>query len=236
MNLFINDKPIRIVEIHDSLLTDASYDTVLNAPPGATLKASMLQGKVLIINAPTVLIGKLVDLFRDKKRGTTQLKRLTSITFAVKNKKEVIRSIKSNFRIIEAAGGVVMKDDKILIMHRLGKWDLPKGKLEKNEKAKQGAIREVEEECSVEVTLDYKVCSTWHTYTQNGSKMLKKTKWYAMTCINDAHMKPQIEEDIEQLIWMTPSEIQVAMFNSYASIQHVFEAFYAKKEIVKKEM
>jgi ADP-ribose pyrophosphatase YjhB (NUDIX family) len=229
MNLFINDKPIRIVELRDSMLAGNNYDVVLNAQLGP-LKASMLLGKVLVINASTALISKLLDLFRDKKRGPAQLKRLVSITFAVKNKNNAIQIIKSNFKIIEAAGGLVMKDGKILMMYRLHKWDLPKGKLEKNEKAKQGALREVEEECNIKVQLDYKICSTWHTYAQNGSRMLKKTKWYAMTCLDDSRMKPQIEEDIHELIWMGPEEIRVALFTSYASIHHVFESFYAKQK------
>jgi 8-oxo-(d)GTP phosphatase len=228
MNLFINDKPIRIVELRDSMLAGNTYDLVLNAQLGA-LKANMMLGRVLVINASTSLITKLLDLFRDKKRGPSQLKRLQSITFAVKNRKAVIRIIKSHFKIVEAAGGLVLKDDKILMMYRLKKWDLPKGKLEKNEKPKLGALREVEEECNIKVQLDYKICSTWHTYSQNGSRMLKKTKWYAMTCLDDSKMKPQLEEDIEELIWMGPEEIRVALFTSYASIRHVLTSFYAKR-------
>ena len=31
---------------------------------------------------------------------------------------------------IKAAGGIVIKDDKILFIKKNGRWDLPKGKME----------------------------------------------------------------------------------------------------------
>lgn len=222
MNLFINNKPTHIIKYHDSLLDAPAYDVVLNAPIDA-MKASMLQGNVLVVNASAAFIDKLFTLLRDKK-----LKRLAAITFAVRNKKETVRGVKANFRIIKAAGGLVLKDDRMLVMYRLGKWDLPKGKLEKNEKAREAAVREVEEECNIGVALDYKLCSTWHTYTQNGSRILKQTKWYAMTCLDDSRMEPQASEDIEQLVWMSLEEVQVALYNTYASIRHVFDTFHAR--------
>jgi 8-oxo-dGTP pyrophosphatase MutT (NUDIX family) len=36
---------------------------------------------------------------------------------------------------------------------RLGKWDLPKGKMEKNEEPMICAIREVEEECGIKAKI-----------------------------------------------------------------------------------
>lgn len=223
MNIFVNDKPARIIELSDSLLDEAFYHVVLHASTDV-MKSSMLHGHVLITNASAAFINKLFGMMREKK-----MKRLASITFAVRNKKAMVSAVKEEFRIIKAGGGLVLKDDKVLMMFRLGKWDLPKGKLEKNEKSKQGALREVEEECNIAVQLDYKICSTWHTYNQNGNRMLKKTKWYAMTCLDDSHMRPQVEENIEHLVWMSREEAQVALYNSYASIRHVFDVFYAKQ-------
>ena len=52
--------------------------------------------------------------------------------------------------IIEAAGGVVYNDEeKILLIKRFGKWDLPKGKIERIETPKHAAMREVCEETGV---------------------------------------------------------------------------------------
>ena len=55
----------------------------------------------------------------------------------------------SHFTIILAAGGIVKKDKKFLFIKRHGKWDIPKGKLEKGENDEEGAVREIEEECNI---------------------------------------------------------------------------------------
>ena len=48
---------------------------------------------------------------------------------------------------IEAAGCIVKNEEgKILMMKRLGKWDLPKGKIDKGETPIQASLRELEEE------------------------------------------------------------------------------------------
>src|SRR3982751_3416807 len=51
------------------------------------------------------------------------------------------------FKIVKAGGGLVVNEEnKILMIFRRGKWDLPKGKLDKGETLEQCAVREVEEE------------------------------------------------------------------------------------------
>ena len=56
-------------------------------------------------------------------------------------------SFKAEFELIVAAGGLVKKEESYLWIYRNNKWDLPKGKVEKNESVKSAAIREVVEEC-----------------------------------------------------------------------------------------
>ncbi|HNZ72395.1 MAG TPA: NUDIX domain-containing protein, partial [Prolixibacteraceae bacterium] len=56
----------------------------------------------------------------------------------------------SLFQQIDAAGGLVLNsEEKLLCIKRWGKWDLPKGKMEKGEEPAQTALREVEEECGI---------------------------------------------------------------------------------------
>lgn len=135
----------------------------------------------------------------------------------------------SKFKLVKAAGGVVRKKDKFLMIYRMKKWDLPKGKKEKKEKYKDTAVREVTEECNVSVKLGKKVCTTWHTYTMNKRNMLKKTKWYKMELLDDSKMRPATEEDIEELRWMNPKEVYHALQHSYKSIAHVFEKYHEAK-------
>ncbi len=86
------------------------------------------------------------------------------------------KSFKSLFHIVEAAGGLVAnKEDKILFIHRLGKWDLPKGKLEKGEGVKEAAVREVEEETGITdlELLDF-LQETYHIYTEKRKEYSRK--------------------------------------------------------------
>jgi hypothetical protein len=230
MNLFVNDKPVRIIKTKDLKKLNGRFHMKLNDST-SQLKATQLEGDVLVTEPSVLLLFKVFTLMRTKK-----LKKLTSITFATSNKKNFVNVIKSHFKIIKAAGGLVTKEDKILLMYRLKKWDLPKGKLDKNEKSKEGAVREVEEECNIKVKLESKICSTWHTYTQNSSKILKKTKWYEMSCLDDSNMKPQVEEDIEQLVWVDKEQAEVLLSTkSYKSIKYVFDKFHKQHHIVNNE-
>jgi 8-oxo-dGTP diphosphatase len=58
-----------------------------------------------------------------------------------------------------AAGGLVLRDGEVAVVHRprYDDWSLPKGKLDKGEDFEQAALREVWEEtglrCSIESTL-----------------------------------------------------------------------------------
>jgi hypothetical protein len=52
-----------------------------------------------------------------------------------------------------------------------------------------------------------------------------------MELIDDSKMKPSLEEDIEDLRWMTPKEVYHALTHSYKSISFVFEQYYGLKEM-----
>ena len=69
------------------------------------------------------------------------------------------------YDIIYAAGGVVYKDDSLLMIFRNNKWDLPKGKRELNESEQDCALREVEEECGIsDLSIVRFLKYTYHTY------------------------------------------------------------------------
>ena len=64
--------------------------------------------------------------------------------------KKVWKRFKKPFKDVRAAGGLVENSEgAFLFIFRNGKWDLPKGKMEKGEKKKETALREVEEECGI---------------------------------------------------------------------------------------
>ncbi len=79
-------------------------------------------------------------------------------------------SFREDHRSVSAAGGLVVDGaGRLLVIRRLGKWDLPKGKVERGEGVEEAAVREVQEECGLKaVTLVKPVTSTWHTYERKG--------------------------------------------------------------------
>ena len=146
-----------------------------------------------------------------------------------KKTKKVFNKLKSKFKTIDAAGGLVFnKKSQILIIKRNGKWDLPKGKVEKNEKIKSAAIREVEEECGIfNLTIVKKINKTYHTYIFHNKDILKTSYWYLMNYEGDETLKPQIEEDITEAKWMDINELYKVLSNTYNSLIDVFK--FARK-------
>lgn len=219
MVIFINDKLVRIVNKKDFKdLHEYDFDSMLDARL-EQLSSKKLLGHVVILNASGATIDKFFKLIQSLEIIDYQ-----SVTIVVEDKSATETHIRNLYKVVKAAGGVVYdKTGKVLLMHRLGKWDLPKGKRDDGEKSKQTAVREVEEECNIKVKLGEKLCTTWHTYTMGNNKILKRTKWYRMDCLDDSEMKPQTEEGIDELCWMDEKEIQKALLNSYSSIRFVFD-------------
>ena len=119
------------------------------------------------------------------------------------------------FKVVEAAGGVVSnKNGEILFIRRMGKWDLPKGKIEKGESLEQAAIREVEEETGIrELILEEFLNNTFHIYNErNGEKILKTTYWFRMNFVGHETPVPQIEEGISEVSWKNREEIMSDVF------------------------
>jgi ADP-ribose pyrophosphatase YjhB (NUDIX family) len=136
------------------------------------------------------------------------------------------KAFKRNFKYVEAAGGIVTNSkDEVLVMKRLGVWDLPKGKLEQNESFQQAAVREVCEECGLShVKIKNPLLSTYHTYKIKDKKFLKKTYWFSMYYDGNEKLVPQTEEDIEEVRWIKKSELGEIMKNTYASIVDVLQS------------
>ena len=66
------------------------------------------------------------------------------------DEKIILKMMKEKIPVCKAGGGLVYnKEGHVLFIFRNGKWDLPKGGMEKNEKIAATAIREVEEETGV---------------------------------------------------------------------------------------
>jgi 8-oxo-dGTP pyrophosphatase MutT (NUDIX family) len=110
------------------------------------------------------------------------------------------------FKVVEAAGGAVVNErNQVLMIHRRGHWDLPKGKLEKGEKRRDAAIREVIEETGIDKVeiVGKKLIKTYHSFlNKKGIRCIKLSHWYLMKGKHQP-LTPQIEEGIDECRWMT---------------------------------
>ena len=222
MKIFINDISVNLAKASEDL-EHKMYDVVLDARSD-NIDSKKLIDDVLVKEASLVQVQALINMMHEK-----EFRELDSITFSVNpaEYKSIRKAVKKQFKVVKAGGGIAEKDDKILLIYRKDKWDLPKGKLDKGEGKRKGALREVEEECNVKVKVGDKITHTWHTYIRNGKKHLKKTHWYRMECIDDSKMKPQLDERITDVRWMGERDTQQAMVNSFRSIRHVIKKFYS---------
>jgi 8-oxo-dGTP pyrophosphatase MutT (NUDIX family) len=146
---------------------------------------------------------------------------------------ELIKVFKKKFTLVKAAGGLVKNDEnKILMIFRRGKWDLPKGKLDEGEKLEACALREVEEETGLQhIKLNLPLTVTYHTYHEGTKYMLKESHWFTMNVTGDQRLIPQTEEDIFDIKWVEQKDIIHYLPKSYPLILDIMEAAKQKEFI-----
>ena len=179
--------------------------------------------------------GNVLCVLNDKKALQEAIEYVISVkkgqechlVCVVEDKAPFCQYIMDTFPIVEAAGGLVRKGDALLFISRKGYWDLPKGKLEPGEGVQQAAVREVQEECSVSVRLQEKISCTYHAMSpKSGWMALKRVHWYAMDCLNDAHMVPRREEDIEEALWVKPKRLKKILKGAHPSVVQVVRRYH----------
>lgn len=178
--IYINDTPLILCE------------NLTIAPAESELKARY--------NGKPASIFNYIDLLEKTQR-------FTAVYLVHQDLEQLIADFKSLFKIIEAAGGLVLDaEKKMLFILRRGYWDLPKGKIEKNETIEEAAIREVKEETGIDhLKITGSPLVGYHTYRIEQKRILKPTYWFPMYS-EDKILNLQVEEDIEDAIWVNPVE------------------------------
>lgn len=137
----------------------------------------------------------------------------------------------SFFITVEAAGGVVADSEgRVAMIHRRGRWDLPKGHRDAGESLAECAAREIEEECGLsQLTVDKELCSTLHIYDTYGRWELKRTTWFAVRALGSTATTPQADEDIALVEWCPIDEaMRRAEHESYPTIAQVMHEYRNK--------
>jgi len=145
---------------------------------------------------------------------------------------DAINTLKSELDYILAAGGVVCEpENRILCIHRLGFWDLPKGKVEKDEEVSDAASREVSEETGIPMLVPVKeLCRTWHIYQQRGKNILKESVWFTFFSNQKYPLIPQTSEQISEALWLTESEFLERSIDAYPAIVDVVNNWIENKQ------
>jgi 8-oxo-dGTP pyrophosphatase MutT (NUDIX family) len=195
--IFINDKPFFIT--NSKLNIDDDLETIFF---NKTLFDSLLQSTKNIDFKGIILICEDVEM--------------------------VFQLFASNYKLIEAAGGLVFNsNNELLLIERLGVWDLPKGKIDSGETPEIAALREVEEECAVNgLSIEYLACKSYHTYFFKDKYILKRTFWYKMNTTFNGLLVPQEEENITKVEWQHFTKKNITNLNTYESIKDVLNNYF----------
>lgn len=194
--------------------------------------------KIFINDKPFIITDRALSGDRYKELTTISFSNLVTLMDQVRKTEElqskgtqlltddptsVFVEFKSHFTSIEAGGGIVFNSNKeLLLIKRAGKWDLPKGKIDKGEKTEHGAMREVEEECGVnKLTIRNFNGNSYHSYKLQGHRFLKVTHWFIMDTKFNGKLVPQKEENITDVKWVNWQKLNLETLDFYESIREV---------------
>ncbi len=137
------------------------------------------------------------------------------------------QKFKSKFKIVNAAGGLVLNPEgQILFIRRNEHWDLPKGRMEKGEIEQETAIREVQEECSIHrLEIKTELAVTYHIYQEKNKNKLKKTFWFVMQTDDNQLPIPQEEEGITVAKFVSVENLKNYETEMYANIEELVQRY-----------
>lgn len=151
-------------------------------------------------------------------------RKLKEVYLFHENEEMLLTKFKKLLPVVTAAGGLVKNEkDEILFIKRNGKWDLPKGRVERKEDIAKAAIRETEEETGVtglEIIKPLQV--TYHLFNRNNSLKIKETYWFEMKTTYSGSLVPQTNEGITKVRWKPQNKVSDTLKKSYANIRELF--------------
>jgi len=184
------------------------------------------------LNNPYVMFGSDADA-KDVKKWFNSFvsSKLKEIKLFHQDPDGFFRVFQSAYIRIPAAGGVVVSGEHILFILRRGVWDLPKGKIDKNEEPSSAAIREVKEECGISGHEIVKVLpTTYHIYfcTYPGDRkkwIFKETIWFEMKYNGPLIGFPEVKEGITEIKWFPKSELNRVSVNTYENLKQIIDLY-----------
>ena len=105
--------------------------------------------------------------------------------------------------VVRAAGGVVVRDGDVVLVHRpkYDDWSFPKGKAEEDESDEDCALREVREETGLRCRLGDELPSTEYIDSRGRPK---RVRWWQMEPVEDDGFTPN--DEVDEVRWVAPDE------------------------------
>ncbi len=103
---------------------------------------------------------------------------------------------------IEAAGGVIIRDGKVAVVHRdrYDDWSLPKGKLDAGESFEEAALREVREETGLECELGRELDPVSYVDQKGRPKIVRY--WLMEVTAGEF----EANEEVDEMRWLPPAQ------------------------------
>jgi len=131
------------------------------------------------------------------------------------------------YKLIEAAGGIVKNNGRVLIIYKNDHWDLPKGKIDGAESIKEAALREVGEECGLkDLAISGDLDTTYYLYHENSNMVLKKISWHLMSSQSEGPLIGDESEGIKEVRWVSESEWEKLSEKSYPSVVFLLSSIF----------
>jgi 8-oxo-dGTP diphosphatase len=105
--------------------------------------------------------------------------------------------------VVRAAGGVVVRDGTVALVHRpkYDDWTFPKGKAEDDESDEECAVREVMEETGLHCRLGDELSPTDYVDSRGRPK---RVRWWRMNPVEDDGFEPN--DEVDEVRWVSPTE------------------------------
>jgi 8-oxo-dGTP pyrophosphatase MutT (NUDIX family) len=119
---------------------------------------------------------------------------------------------------IQAAGGVVLQDGRVALVHRpkYDDWTLPKGKLDAGESFEAAALREVWEETGLRTRLERELPAVEYSVGDRP----KVVRYWLMSVESDPGFERN--DEVDELRWLSPAD--AASLLTYDRDKGVLEA------------